>query len=177
MTAPTGSISLSQQHLRESLAACAAWRELCGSADNPASPAAALERTYLHGLPKPANGESYERQELQAYRPYAIVSTMQQDGLRWTREASGGSFGASGRMYLRIERESPDRQGDEPTADAMVTWTNIVGRIGDELCGLADQAGYLACGEIVPVDITYCPHPDLIETEGFWQSAEFLITW
>ena len=173
MTAPAGRVSLAQERLRQSLAAGATWRKLCGATNAKE----ALEHIYHFGLPEPANGKAYDRQELQSYRPHALVWTVQQDGFTWTREASGPSYGTSGKLVLHVQRESPDAEGDKPTADVNLAWLNLLGPIGDELFALGETSGYLDIGAIMLVDVTYCPPSDQIETEGFSQAADFLISW
>jgi len=171
----TGPSSLAAQYLRLSLAACASWQ----AAVNAANAADALNRIYKNGLPRPANRIAHTRGELQGYRPYALVFTAERAGITKREEAMGDhiEYSDSGRLMLRIVRESPDSAGDEPTHDANRTFKNLLGEVIDELCDLAGQGGYLAITTITLLAGPFWPPRDLIETEGLWQSADLLVEW
>jgi len=175
MTAAAGTLSLAEQHLRASLAASTSWQaECCVS-----TAALALQRVYRDGLPPPADGETHTLQELQGYRPYALIYTAEREGFRREMEAvsSHSEFNARGSIMLSIFRESPDAAGDEPTADANQTFRNLIGKIIDEMCDLAGTAGYLAIESIRLVEGPYWPAPELIPVQGLWQAADLRIDW
>ena len=173
MTAPAGSISLAQEHLRQTLAHSASWQAECNCAGDAA---AAAERIYPNGLPKPENGETHTKQELQSYRPYAIVYTAEKDGFRKTADAGGTHFyyNPSGQLMVRINREAPEAAGDEPTADANNTFLNLLGKILDEMCDLAGTAGKLAI-QSLSLDCYGWAEPNVIETQGLWQEADLTV--
>lgn len=175
MTAPAGCLSLAQEYLRATLAASAAWQSECNADDADA----AKERIYHHGLPAPASGEAHTKQELMAYRPYAIVFTAEARGFTRTFEAGGDEFefDQHGRLTLRLYRNSPDDSADEPTAAANLTWHNLVGEIIDQMCELAGGAGYLAFQTIGVLEGPYWSHPKVTETEGIWQGVDVLVEW
>lgn len=176
MTTPAGSLSLAQEYLRATVAASATFQALVG-ADSAAE---AIERIYHNGLPKPANGQTHTKAELQAYRPYGVVYTTEKQGFSRSVESVSGhfDFAESGQLTLKLVRESPDSAGDDPTAAANLDWTNLIGQIIDEMCDLAGLADYLAFHTISLVEGPYWPqHPKLIETQGLWQGVELLVQW
>lgn len=172
MTAPTGSISLAQEHLRQMLAATTAWQAECNAADA----ADAAKWIYHHGLPEPANGETHTKEELQSYRPYAIIYTAPRAGFRKKKDAGGthSYFNVSGQLVLRINREAPEAGGDGPSSDANTTFLNLVGKVMDEMENLAGTAGYLAI-ETMDLDAYGWAPEEVIETQGLWQEADLLI--
>jgi hypothetical protein len=172
MTTPAGSLSLAQDHLRTMLADAAAFRTWCSAADQ----AAALAKIFHEGLPKPANGETHTRAELENYRPYAVIFTDDQNGFSRNLDAEG-SFEASGRLKLRLYQTADDDAGDEPTSDANLRFKNAVGAILDDLCAAVATAGYLAF-ERIRVDAgPYWAHPKLVPDQGVWQGVEIGIDW
>ncbi len=176
MTAPAGSISLAQEHLRTMLADCDAFRTWAGAADQ----AEALERIHHEGLPAPANhADVFTLAELQAYRPYAVVYTGEENGFSRTLDAAGGdfSFASSGQLKLRLYQDAPESCGDEPSSDANLQFKNAIGQILDDLCELAGQPGYLAFNQITLDNGPYWAHPNSAPTEGVWQGVEIGIQW
>lgn len=175
MTAPAGSISLAKQHLKLALADCSAFRTWCGAADQ----AAALGHIYLEGLPKPpANQKAFTAEQLAAYRPYAIVYTDAKNGFNLAFDAFGAhaEYAAGGKLLFTLEQNCPDRQGDDPTADANLDFSNFCGSLIDELAALSGQAGYL-CFDRLSFRGPFWTHPLLLPTEGLYQWCEITLDW
>jgi hypothetical protein len=175
MTTPAGCLSLAQENLRVTLADAAAFRTWCGAADR----AAALLRIYHEGLPAPQTGDTFTREELQQYRPYAVVFTQEQAGLTKTLDSIGThyQFAAQGRLKVRLYQNCPAGFRDQPTSDANLEWKNTVGAIIDDLCELAGQPGYLSFDEIRIDAGPYWSHPQLVPAEGIWQGVELGMAW
>ena len=172
MTAPAGSMSLAEGHLAATLAASAAWQSECGAANATE----ALAHIYDDGLANLANGEVHPRGELENVRPYAMVFMPASDPFGRRKVAVRG-FDGYGTLGLRIVRNSPTQVGDSPTHDDNQTFKNLVGTIIDELCDLAEGAGYLNFHTIHLASFSPWPAKEDIETWGLFQAAEFLLHW
>lgn len=174
MTTPAGCLSLAQEYLRQTLAACATFQTLC-NLDNAAH---AAERIYHEGLPEPGEGDTHTLQELQSLRPYAIVYTAEESGFTRTYEATGTrfEFDDHGRLMIRLERDSPDNANDQPTTPANLDWRNVIGEIIDDLCKLAGTPGYLACQTIGLVEFNWSQQT-VAKTLGIYQEALLLVQW
>lgn len=177
MTVPAGCLSLAQDALRTILADCTAFRELTSPAMDQAG---ALARIYQEGLPVPANGRTHTKTELTTYRPYAIIWTDPSRGFIATAEAAsadGTDFLDAGRLILEIERNATDDANDEPSSEDNLTWRNAVGKIIDDLKGLAGQSSYLCIEAIEVEEGTYWNHPKLAKTHGVYQGVKLAIAW
>lgn len=172
--APAGSISLAQENFRVTIADTATFRQLVEAADR----AAALEHLYHDGLPEPANGTEYTKEEIQDYRPWGIVFTDDHRGFR-RRKVSTGGFRSSGRLRLRLCRECPNPTADGPNSEAVLEWKNIVGQIIAELCSLAvaGDSEHLAFDEIALDYGPFASAPELAAAQGVWQGAELSVAW
>ena len=175
MPDPAGGISLAQQYLKATLADVTAFRTWCGAADQ----AAALARIHHEGLPRPENGHTHTRAELEDYRPYAVIYTAEQQGYTRQFVAADDSFDfdASGRLICVLYQNCGEINGDDPSADSNLTFRNSVGLIIDGLCDLAGQAGYLGFWRIVLDEPVCWPAKELIPATGLWQRAAFSVDW
>ncbi len=177
---PSGSISLAQENLRQTLSNVSAWQALCGAPDDPLDQAAALAKIYHEGLPKPADDKPvHSREELIALRPYAVVFLPEGSGFRRIQDAISDSFEfqSMGAMRLRLYRNCPESFDSEPSGEANLDWKNVIGNIIDGLCALAGQADYLAFDQIGIVAGPYWGHPQDVPTLGVWQGVELELTW
>lgn len=176
MTEPAGCLSLAEQYLKVMLANVTAFRTWTETE----SEEEALAKIHLEGLPKPAaDKDCHTRAELEAYRPYAVVFTGEDNGLTKWHDATGAlfEFVESGRLMLRLEQDCPDGVGDQPSSDANLQFKNTVGLIIDGLCALAGTAGYLAFERITVADGPYWSHPDAVPGQGLFQGCELLAEW
>lgn len=172
MTAPAGCMSLAQEYLRITLANSATFQALVEHVDDVDS---TKESIYHEGLPAPADGDAYTAAELEAYRPYAVVSTREEQGFGKRRDALG-AFVDSGFLMLEIVRTSPEDLLDD-RAELDLTWRNIIGQILDELEALAGTAGML---DIKALNLVAGPdrmHPDPAEAQGDTQFATVEVHW
>lgn len=172
---PLGSISLSQENLRQSLADVDAWRTLCAATTHDDAAA----KIHMHGLPKPTNGVAHTREELIAFRPYAVIWTKEMQGFRRQLSAVGDGYeyASDGQLVLRLERNCGDEVSDEPSGDANLDWSNVVGQIVDGLCALAGKPGYMAFDSIGILNGPYWSHPQSKPTHGLLQGVELAIQW
>lgn len=139
--------------------------------------------TAYHGaLPKPAgNNASHTLAELQALRPYAIVSTPT-EGFRAIKDASGDAMVFGGRLDLEITRDTPAGMIDDPAAcDA--DFLKLVGKIiatGDPdnpgLAELSENVGTLPINSIRVLGPARTDERDLAEL-GDAQRIWLSITW
>lgn len=167
-----GSLSLAQENLRVTLAACAKFQTWVGAA----SAAAALASIHHDGLPAPADAKKgYTLAELQGYRPFAIVYTQEQGG--YSRQiAAVRTYRDGGRLKLRLEQDVPALlAGDIASAD--VAWKDTIGQIIDQMAALAGVAPYLDIRQITVDDGPYRNHPDTAADQGDAQGIELGITW
>jgi len=138
VTDPAGGMSLAQEYLRTALADCSTFQAWVGAADQ----AEALARIYHEALPAPANGNEYTLAELQAYRPFALIWTSEQNGYS-KRRLAVGTWAESGRIMIRLEEDVDPQIANDP-AEVARRFRNTIGQIIDELCALTDPgAGYL----------------------------------
>ena len=173
--APTGSISLAKQNLKAALADCATFRTWCGAVDR----AAALARIYLEGLPKPPDGQkTFTAEQLEAYRPYATIYTDAKNGFNLALSSFGthAEYDAAGKMCFTLFQNCPDQNGDDPTSDANLKFSNFCGNLIDELAILSGTAGYL-CFDRLAFQGPYWTHPVLIPSEGLYQWCEISLDW
>jgi hypothetical protein len=175
MTAPSGTISLAQNNLALSLADCARFRTWCGAANQ----AGALARIHINGLPKPAGGKkTYSLSEVEAYRPFAIVSCDPRLPIRLDRASFGDhvQYSRSGKLEIELQQNAPDGLSDEPSSDANRQFENFCGELIDQLAELSGKPGYL-CFDRLAAEGPYWPHKELIPTEGFFQAYFLHIEW
>lgn len=143
MPDPSGSIALVLKSLREGLSQSATFQTLVDAED------AAEAKAWIHyeRLPDPASdADSYTAAELDAYRPYAIVS-FAPNSFRADLIAQS-TFDARGRVLLELVRE-PDDSGGRAGAD--LDWLNVVGGIVDDLATLVETAGCLMFSRVEAV--------------------------
>lgn len=168
--APAGCLSLNQELLRTSLAACSTFQDLVGA--NSAT--AALTKIYHEGLPPP-EGDEYTLAELRRYYPFAWVGQSADEGFVKDARGDGQFFVESGTLWLHIRREVPESlELDQAAAD--LEWKNIVGTIIDELCTLAGQGNYL-CFHRVTVAGLYRNTRDAYSAQGQCQAVDLEFTW
>lgn len=174
-TTPAGPVALAQDALKDMLADCQAFQDLVDAVDS----AEAAESIHLRGLPGPDNGKRHTKDELQGYRPYAIIFTHRDDGLQAMADATsadGFDFSVNGRLGIRLERDAGETNGDDPDSQDNEEWENIIGKIWDELMDLAGRGGYLAATDINLVDFNWNPKAEH-ESMGIYQGAIFTVGW
>ncbi len=136
MTSPAGCISKVEEQLKESLSKSGTFQTLVSAGDA----AAAKASIYYEDLADPAdNKDSHDADELETYRPYAVVF-IEPGGNFGRREVAVGTFASFGRVSLLIVRtaeNSPNR------GDGDLDWLNVVGQILEDLEQLSETAGCL----------------------------------
>jgi len=145
-----------------------------------ANATAAKQSIHRQGLPKPADGRRHTREELEDYRPYAVVYTDPEDGYQAVADgvnSDGFAFWETGDLVLRIERDATDEDGDEPTSEDNENWHTTVGQIIDDLKGLAGQGGYLAATAIRLINGISWNAPNTVHATGLFQSATIAVSW
>lgn len=134
-----GGITLAEENLRRTLAACAAFRTWCG-VDTAEE---ALARVYVDDLPADERGlAARSREQLTALRPFALIDTGKQSG--YTRGRVGtGTYVEAGTLAIVLEENVPEELAGD-TANLARRFKNVLGNVIDELLALAYGAGYLA---------------------------------
>jgi len=192
-------LSLAKQNLQNTLATAESFWAFCGIDDdyvaddldpNPTPEeilvvkiAAAAERIYLDGLPRPKDAENnptdnYTKEEFATYHPCVVIFTAEENGL--TINVDGGENQASGSLKARfyaIIAEEYNMFGGEPTAEAKSAFEDSVGLIMNELHDMSLlQLGYLSCRRIA---LSWLKWGDPRQTpiDGCRMGAELLIDW
>ncbi len=142
--------------------------------------AAALASIYHEGLPKPADGSTHTKAELEALRPYAIIWTDPDGGYATQSDSapsSAGGFVSAGSLLVEIERNSTDGAEDEPTSAANLDWRNAVGKIIDDLCDLSGTESYMILESITLDHGPYWNDRASAETHGIYQGVRLAVRW
>jgi hypothetical protein len=175
MTTPSGSISLAKQNLKVSLADCQVFRTWSGASDQ----AGALAHIHLEGLPKPPDGQqAYTKEQLAEIRPYAIVYTAANNGFDLTVSSFGAhaEYDSKGKLFFTLFQNCTDREGDDPSSDANLEFSNFCGNLIDELAALSGLAGY-TCFDRLAFQGPFWTHPQLLPSEGLYQWCEISLDW
>ncbi len=128
-TAASGSICLAEEAMRTALASCTSFQTLVGA--ESAEEAAA--RVYIDALPPPADDVAYTDEELEEYRPYALIDTG--DDAFTTREIASYQWTTFGEFNIEIERSITEEHAAD-VAEVERTWKNAIGGIIDDLRAL-----------------------------------------
>lgn len=174
MTAPAGSLMLAQDNARKTLGDVTAFRTWAGAANQ----AEALARIYHDGLPPPADREAYTKDELELYRPCALIWTDPDNGFSTEiLSTSGDSFDAVafGKIVISLEENVPADIADD-LAEVDIRFKNSVGQIVDGLWDLFGKAGYLACLKM-DLDGPQRVRPDNEPDQGDWMIAILTLHW
>lgn len=140
LAAAEGGITLAEEHLRLTVADCARFRTW---ALNAPDQAAALSRIYIDGIPDhPIDQDAYTLEQMQALRPFAIVTTANQNGFSKGRIATE-TYAELGRLAVAFEENVPANVARDVAALER-TFKNTLGVILNEMLALAYQPGYLA---------------------------------
>jgi hypothetical protein len=175
VTDPVGCISLAEQYLRQTLAASETFRSAVGAGN----PAAALAHIYTDDLPPPAGGAAtYSRSDLETLRPFAVVWTEEQDGLRRQADAvsDARNYGGSGRLAVLFEQDVPSQVVNDPP-EASRRFKNTLGLIIDEMLAVAGTPDYLDIAAITLRGGPTRSHPDAQATEGDFLAALLSVEW
>jgi hypothetical protein len=167
-----GEISLSEENLRVTLAACASFQALC----NVTSATAALDRVHLCGLPGPQPNpdgtipDSFKRHHLEQLRPFGLIYARPNAGTVWARTAHPNTIEAAGVLRIELERTVPADQA-KPAFEPQVErqWKNFVGQIAEELLEFYTHP-YLILERVQMVEL-WRVHPDEVHNVGDFQCA------
>jgi len=150
-TAAAGSLSLTLDTMRNTLAKAAAFRTwIDASGDDANQNTQALARVFEDELPLPAAGGEYTKEELEALRPHVLVEGF--DGYHSESDATGdaAAFGSrSGAISLRFVGHVPP-EIENNISEIGRRIRNDVGQILDDMEALRETAGFLT---ITTVDI------------------------
>jgi hypothetical protein len=144
-TTASGVITVQEELLRDTLAACTAFQTWVGAS----TAAAAKQHIYLEALPLDLDWSDHmERERIKSRRPFALIWTAETDGLQVRSIASPHGATVSGTMYICLEGDvDPAVQEDYAEVDRL--FKNTIGNIvmsGDVsnpgLNELAGTAGY-----------------------------------
>jgi len=174
ITAAEGAISLPEDYLAATIAACARWISMTGSADATA----ARERVYFDSLPPPPNdAEAYTGEQLDELRPFVMIFSDEDTGVMFDHSATDTSFNfkGSGRIKGLIEDRVDPTIAHDPQ-EVFRRFKNAVGMLVLQLLDKAGQPGYLAIRSIVMQGPLRC-HEDIVKDEGDHVQYRFTIDW
>lgn len=178
-TTASGVITVQEELLRTTLAACTTFQTWVGAAN--ASQAA--EHVYLEALPVDLDWSDYmELERIKARRPFAMIWTSESDGLRIRSIASPYGTTISGTLYIRFEGNvDPDVAEDYAEVDRL--FKNTIGSIlqsGDvSNPGLVELSGTAGYRDLEQITVKYWArtHKDQRPTLGDAQMCEIAIAW
>lgn len=165
VAAAEGGITLAEENLARTLAACARFQTWCGVA----SAGLALARIYFDALPLPENDKSaMARDQIVGLRPFALISTNPQNGYSRGRVGTQ-TYAEAGSLMVVLEENVPLALAADDAAAARA-FKNTLGVILGELLELAYDATYLAIDQLTLNGPVRC-HPDDVVGEGDHQFA------
>lgn len=175
VTAAAGPITLAEEYLAATFAACARFQTMLGVA----SSAAALARCYIDSLPAPAAvggnvPDEYTRAQLETLRPFCLISQPPRKSYRRRRIATD-TYAESGilQAYIEITVDSGDR---EDLSTAFRKFKNHVGVILTEADAFAYLPGYLAI-DSYEFDGPFRCDDDEVNRSGDWMGAMLTVYW
>ncbi len=178
-TTASGVITVQEELLRDTLAACTAFQTWVGAS----TAAEAKDHIYLEALPLDLDWADYmECERIKARRPFAMIWTADADGLQVRSIASPHGTTVSGTMYIRLEGNvDPAVQEDYAEVDRL--FKNTIGNIiqsgngsSPGMVELAGTAGYRDFDTITVKGWTRT-HKDQRPTLGDAQMCEIEIRW
>ena len=161
MTDALGPISLAEQHLRTALADSSTFREWVSASTQEQ----ALSHIYVSALPDPQFGREHTRDELESYRPFAIVFAEENGpGFSATKIASE-CYDNEGILWIFLEMDVP-REIAISAAEIDIRMKNAVGSIIMDLLDLSETAGYLAINRAVMWGMDRSDHKEIPTIRG-----------
>lgn len=173
MTAAAGPISLAEDILKTTLADCDEFRSWVRASTQQQ----ALDKIHMDALPPPESEGEFTVDELQRYRPYAVIFMAEEDGFSTVHDAvsAGFDYADSGSMTVELVEDIPDQIITNP-AEIGRRFKNMLGNLITELKAKAGTAGYLAIQSIQVAGI-YRASPEVIPAQGNWQGSRLRIGW
>jgi len=174
-------MSIAPETARTQLAACASYRAFLGVS----TPAAAVAKTYLAGLPAPSDGKEYTVAEWEAgLRPFGIIYQATHGGYSMARSAMYAQTD-SGRLFIELEITIPTvYQNGVETLNLTTDFENgdrwilnHIGQIVAEFMGLAGMPGYL---DVSRVTVAMGPSRERNEEQpasGFYYWTLLEVAW
>jgi hypothetical protein len=178
----TGCLIAAQDNLREALSRLDAfWKflvidELTTDVEKIA---AASLQIYDDGLPRPADGTNqYSIEELQGYRPCAIIETAMENGFLLEADTSS-TYRASGRLTLKLMESvgDADMLDGLPVAAAVRAFKIRVGALIDAMRDPSQLATSYFRAERIALESLYPGDPGNVDSEGGWQGCDISLEW
>lgn len=168
----SGRIALVLENMRSLLAVSATFQTL----RNAANATDAKVGIHLVSLPEPVDGHVYTLEELQAYRPFALID-FPDDGESFnSSRIAETAYQDSGRLVMMLEAEVPDALAKRP-ADAKIWFLNQVGAILTEMMAYSGDAGYLTVHTFRILRGPERSRDDVLSAEGDFFQVLLEIEW
>lgn len=169
LSPPEGPISKIAERLDFTIRATHLWGTLSGA------------KVFHNHLPLPSDRIRHTLNEIQQFRPFVLIWTDDDEGIRWRRDtARGGACVESrGRLVIRFERNVPPQIAPD---EADRSWENLIGRLAKGTAaepGLMDLAGdvrYLPITQIT-LDSHARTDPKSLKDIGDAQIALLSVEW
>lgn len=168
-TTPTGSLALAQGYLRASLAASATFRTWVGASGASVN-AQALARVHYDRFPEPADGGTYTVDELEKFRPCAIIWSAPFAVFTDNEQLSDGTLGI--KLMQDVERDTEDNPHE-----LSVRLQNVIGGILTDMRALSGSAGYLGFSKALLVEPWSRSDPDDVVGGGDVLTCELSVEW
>jgi hypothetical protein len=169
IAAAEGPITLCEEHLRAHLAACPGFRKWL----DVQTVNQALDKIYIDAIPAPQNDSGkYEREDIIALRPYALIETRTEQGFTQARVGTE-AFIEMGRLMIAFEQNYLEEMHNQP-AQIEREFKNALGVIWREMLERAYMPGFMAI-DTITLDGPYRTTKELAESEGYFQLAAFEI--
>lgn len=185
----TGSIGLALEALRGMIADSETFRAWVGAVTTGLTDAqihqAALASVYVETIgPAPGRASEWEREDLEAIRPFVIVGVSPSAPYVLSRAGGGPgpSFPEGGNLVLEFEATVDGDDADSPSG-ALYAFTDMVSKV---LCEVAERA---CDGDATPngygrldirtmrVESVFNCHEDEIATRGDYMVAVVAVSW
>lgn len=175
MTTPTGIWAEPEVLLATMLSVCPAFQDFVdvGGSSGGDEEDAALARIHYEGLPEPEDDETgqYTREELEEYRPCAIVTTVARGGWQ-AKPVAEQTWETSGRVAVGLYRSLSTTRHGLPTAEDIADMRSDVSEILEELLSLPWEEPYLAPKQVRVTDGPFFGDPEDVPSEGLWIGVE-----
>ncbi len=173
-----GIITTAEEKLGENIAHATRFQTITGSADATE----AKQHIYYSSLPDPQDGSAYTKEELQSYRPYAMIWTDENTGLTMVKTGEQRTWIGSGSIFAEFGYNADPTKSQ---AEIEREWKNILGEMlfqttqPDPFDGIIENAGegnFLDIRRVVVRQVNHWELEDETE-QGAWSEAVIQFDW
>lgn len=178
LDAAIGIVTTAEEKLGECIANATRFQTITSSANATE----AKNHIYYGSLPDPANGSAYTREELEGYRPFAMIWTDENTGLTMAKRADRITWANSGSIFAWFEM---DADSNDETQESDRKWKNTIGELlfrttqPDPFVGILENAGNANFLDIQRVVIREIQRADIkhLDEQGDWMMSIVEFDW